>query len=418
MKEPMAKPTQSTSEVSLTAPARTQDVRPEAASEAQAIRGDDFDRNVWCLLGLPVDLTDVDGATATIDQSVRDNRKLSFVTPNVNWLIRSIQDADARKEILNADLSLVDGAPLVALAKMLAVPIKSRVAGSDLFETLRRRPGFASGKIKIFFFGGRDGAAESAMKGINLEKGGLQAVGFHNPGFGDLDSMSAQPVIDEINTAKPDFVVVALGAAKGQAWIERNQDRLNAPVLAHLGAVVDFTGGGISRAPALMRRIGLEWAWRIKEEPALWRRYFADSFSLAGIVVTKLLPQLTIPSTATSSARASARLERGATMATIRLAGDIRQSTLHPIREVFRQAAMLECDICLDFTSVASFDRSFLGMVLMLEKHVIRSGKSIYVAGVQRAHLRVLNANKMGYPIVEAEAMRPGRLAATRSAAV
>ena len=123
------------------------------SAEPQAIRRDDFERNVWCLLGLPVDVATVDGAMAEIDRAARDNKQLSFVTPNVNWLVRALDNPAARQEIIAADLSLVDGAPLTALAKMLSVPTTTRVAGSDLFAALRRRPAFGGPNLSVFFFG-------------------------------------------------------------------------------------------------------------------------------------------------------------------------------------------------------------------------------------------------------------------------
>ena len=108
-------------------------------SAVAPLRRDDFDRDVWCLMGLAVDAADITRATAEIDDAVRTHRPLSFVTPNVNFLVRAAADANARREILDADLSLADGAPLVLMAKLLGVPVPSRVAGSDLFEALRRR---------------------------------------------------------------------------------------------------------------------------------------------------------------------------------------------------------------------------------------------------------------------------------------
>ena len=390
----------------------------QLAGDVRAIRRDDFDRDVWCLLGVPVDVTDIDGAVAEIDSAVRDRKRLSFITPNVNWLVRSVREPSARKEMLEADLSLIDGAPLVALSKLLSVPTPSRVAGSDLFEALRRRPSFAGGKIRVFFFGGRDGAADAAVESINRENSGLTAVGSYNPGFGDIDSMSAPKVIEQINKADPDFVVVALGAAKGQAWIENNVRHLTAPVVAHLGAVVDFTAGGVSRAPKWIQQCGMEWAWRIKEEPSLWKRYFLDGMSLIRIGLTQCLPQLRMAQRTEPVAQASARVENDQMGVAIRLAGDIGQANLRPIREAFRQAAAQGRDVCLDFSDVASFDRAFLGMVLMLEKHLNRSSRSIFLSGANPTHLRVLNANQMGYP-VSAARLRPLEGApATHAAAV
>ncbi|WP_425407751.1 WecB/TagA/CpsF family glycosyltransferase [Hyphococcus sp.] len=357
---------------------------------------DDFDRDVWCLMGLPVDIADIDRAVASIDRAVRDGARLSFVTPNVNFLVRALRDQKARREIINADLSLVDGAPLVAMAKLLGVPVTSRVAGSDLFEVLRRRPGFSGRKLRVFFFGGRDGAAEAAANAVNKEKGGIEAAGFYNPGHGDVDSMSTDAIIERINETSPDFVMVALGAAKGQAWIERNRDRLTAPITAHLGAVVDFTAGGVARAPRWMQRTGLEWAWRIKEEPSLWKRYFLDARALLMIAATRLAPQMT-GRRKSGGTKPAAFIERTAGSVEIILSGDLTHGALRPVRDAFRTAAAEGRPVCLNFTKVLSFDRAFLGLVLMLEKNLAAKAAQISLKGLAKAQNRTFRANNMIY---------------------
>ncbi len=368
---------------------------PEAVGAVAPLRRDDFDRDVWCLMGLAVDAADINRAIAEIDDSVRTRRQLSFVTPNVNFLVRAMKDESARRDILNADLSLADGAPLVAMAKMLGVPVPSRVAGSDLFEALRRRPGFSGRRLKVFFFGGRPGAAEAAFDAINREKGGVEAVGWHNPGFGDVESMSSDEVITKINSTEPDFVMVALGAAKGQAWIEYNRDRLTAPVTAHLGAVVDFTAGGVARAPEWVQRAGLEWVWRIKEEPSLWRRYFDDGVALAGLALTGLLPQSRQAGAVAGDAQADVTQSAGETV--VRITGKPGHNSLKPVREAFRSAAARGRPVCLDLAGVEAADRAFLGQVLMLEKHLARAGASITLSGANRRLKALFRANRMNY---------------------
>ncbi len=384
-------------------PATQSALQPEPAAIAGRTRQltprDDFDRDIWCLLGLPVDVATVDRAVAEIDAAVRTGRKLSFVTPNVNWLVRVLRDRAARREILDADLSFIDGAPLVAMAKMLGVPAPSRVAGADIFEALRRRPGFGERRTKVFFFGGRDGAGAAAVQALNQEQGGVEAVGSLNPGFGDVETMSAPEIIAEINAACPDFVVVALGAAKGQAWIDRNKDRLDAPVIAHLGAVVDFTAGQIVRAPEMVKKLGLEWAWRIREEPALWRRYFGDAVALVAIIARRLAPQwLALRHRSTGAGvMAAADIRRSPSRTTIVLSGAFTAANLAAARKTFRIVAAHGTDVVLDFTAVSQFDRSFLGQVLMLEKHVARSGRTLYVDSATARQRAVLRANAMNY---------------------
>jgi N-acetylglucosaminyldiphosphoundecaprenol N-acetyl-beta-D-mannosaminyltransferase len=379
--------------------------RPESVAAApHALGGDDFDRDVWSLFGVPIDMVTAPQAVEAILAAARDRRPLSFITPNVNFLVRALRDREARRRLLEADLSLVDGAPLVFLARLLGAPARARCAGSDVFEALRRRAGFPGRRLRVFFFGGRPGAAEAAAAAVDREARGVESAGFLNPGDGDVDSLSADWMIDAINAARPDFVLVALGAAKGQAWIDRNRARLSAPVIAHLGAVMDFTAGTKARAPRLLRRLGLEWAWRIKEEPALWRRYWSDAGALAALLAARLWPALRPPRRA--GAPAGATVEFAADGAVVRLQGDLCAENLEPVRRAFRAAAERGA-ATLDLSAADGVDAAFLGLVLMLEKRLGRRGGALRVAGARPPHLRLLSAHSIDYARVEAARPRP-----------
>lgn len=377
--------------------ARTAD---HPAATASILTRDEFDRNVWCVFGLTIDSLSLSEAAQAVETSVRDGRRLSFVTPNVNWLVRACRNEEARRQILDGDLSLADGAPLVLLAKLLGVPLKGRVAGSDLFEVLRRRPGFPGRQIRVFFFGGRDGAAEHAHERLNAERGGLASVGWLNPGFGNVEAMSRPETIDTINAANPDFVVVSLGAAKGQDWIDRNRERLAAPVVAHLGAVVDFTAGSIKRAPRWISAIGLEWLFRIAAEPSLWRRYAADLARLAGLLATRLPAQMAAQPRGGEPASVKTGFDdRGRILF---LNGDLNASTLSVVRGAFRDAVAARTDVVLDFAGTSRVDRAFLGLVLVLEKLLGREGKTIRATGMRRGVQALFTANMMNYAEPEA----------------
>lgn len=362
---------------------------------------DDFDRDVWSVLGLPIDMATAPDAVQAIEIASRDRRRLSFVTPNVNFLVRALNDPEARRQILDTDLSLVDGAPLVAIGRLLGAPIAERCAGSDVFDALRVRPGLPGRRVRVFFFGGRDGAAEAASAAIDAEKRGIESAGFLNPGHGDLDSMSAPSIIEEINAAKPDFVLVALGAAKGQAWIERNQSLLTAPVVAHLGAVVDFAAGSIARAPAPIRRLGFEWAWRIKEDPALARRYWNDGLALVSIAVGRLLPAMAARSAKSTGAPAGAVATARPADTLVTLSGDLVAADRASLRDAFRRAAARGADTILDFAAVGRIDAAFLGLVLMLEKNLRAKGAAIRIANSSAAHRRILAAHAIAYNLTD-----------------
>jgi N-acetylglucosaminyldiphosphoundecaprenol N-acetyl-beta-D-mannosaminyltransferase len=250
-------------------------------------RQPDFDRPLIAILGLPFDAITVAEAVDRIRAAAFSGRRCFVSTPNLNFAIAARKDPAFRDSILCSDLSLVDGMPLVWIARLLGLAVPERVSGADVFEALQ---GHAGPPIAVYVFGGPDGVAAAAGERINRRGGGLRCVGSDGGGFGSLDSLSSDERIERINRSGARFVIVALGAAKGQAWIERNASRLHAPVLSHLGAVVNFAAGSLMRAPRWLRASGLEWAWRIKEEPALWRRYATDARAALALLLARVLP--------------------------------------------------------------------------------------------------------------------------------
>jgi N-acetylglucosaminyldiphosphoundecaprenol N-acetyl-beta-D-mannosaminyltransferase len=251
----------------------------------------------------------------------------------------------------------------------------------------------------VYFFGGPDGAAEAAARRINAESAGMRCVGYQCPGFGSVEEMSGADRIDRINASGADFLVVALGARKGQAWIERNRSRLQTPIISHLGAVVNFAAGTVSRAPRWMQRSGLEWLWRIKEEPALWRRYWNDGKALLYLLATRVVPfalrQRRESLAGGEAAGVRVQVSHGPGRTEVRLGGACTRGNLSGIREVFRYATEGCGDILLDLGEVSHVDSGFVALVMLLAGD--RSGKSarLEVAGARppvRAVFAGLNA--------------------------
>lgn len=261
---------------------------PAAVSEAAIPRSEvDFNRPVVSILGLPFDAIGIPEAVQRIRAAAFAGRRCFVSTPNLNFAIAARTDSAFLGSVLRSDLCLVDGMPLVWIARLLGLPVRGRVSGSDVFEALHRHP---DPPLAVYLFGGPPDAAARAADAINRRGGGLQCVGFDPAGFGSVESMSGAEQIARINRSGAHFVVVSLGAKKGQAWIEHNAPRLAAPVLSHLGAVLNFAAGNVRRAPRKLQSVGLEWLWRIREEPSLWRRYWNDGKAGMRILFTQVLP--------------------------------------------------------------------------------------------------------------------------------
>lgn len=240
-----------------------------------------------CVLGLPIDMIDLPTAVARVRHAALTRERCFISTPNLNFLINAQRDESFRDSVLRSDLSLADGVSLLAVARLMGVRLPGRVSGADLFLELcasKEHP-----PLRVFFLGGPKGAAKLACERVNAQPQGVVGVGHHEGGFGDVESLSNQALIDAINETKPDFVVVSFGAQKGQAWIMRNHHRLTAPVISHLGAVVNFTAGTVKRAPRWMQTSGLEWLWRATTEAGLFDRYWRDGRALLSILVKELI---------------------------------------------------------------------------------------------------------------------------------
>jgi N-acetylglucosaminyldiphosphoundecaprenol N-acetyl-beta-D-mannosaminyltransferase len=359
---------------------------------------DPFSREVHCILGLPFDSIGLAEAVGRLQDAAARQEKCFLSTPNLNWLIACQHDQDLRNSVIDSDLSIVDGMPLVWVAGWLGIPIAERVAGSAVFEGLRSS---RVRRLSVYFFGGPEGIAEAACRRLNESVEGLSCAGYECPGFGSVEDMSSEATIAGINASGADFVVVALGAKKGQAWIERNRDRLSAPVISHLGAVVNFVAGTVSRAPVWMQRSGMEWLWRIKEETGLWRRYFFDGVAFLRLLVTRVLPHALLlrrqrPAPGDlAEAGVLLRENEGETVAELR--GAWIGSNVEPVRECFRRAVQLGRDIRLDMSAVSYVDSTFVGLLLLLSGVCCKQGLSLHVSRPNESVIRILRYSSADY---------------------
>jgi N-acetylglucosaminyldiphosphoundecaprenol N-acetyl-beta-D-mannosaminyltransferase len=324
-------------------------------------------------------------AVQRIRAAAGDHLPCFLSTPNLNFLIAAQSDIAFRNSVINSDLSVADGMPIIWAARLLGIPIRERVAGSAIFETLRNDSGKT---LSVFFFGGPEGAAEAACRQLNMEEAGLTCAGFESPGFGSIEEMSNEAIIQRINASNADFLVVSLGAKKGQAWIERNRARITVPVISHLGAVVNFVAGTVKRAPVWMQNIGLEWLWRIKEDPALWRRYASDGMGLLRLVVTRVIPYAWFiywhkPSAQELDSATVELVDEGEKIH-VRLRGAWVQENLKPLRECFSNLTLSGKDIHLELGNVNYVDSALIGLLLLLHGEQIRQGRQFTIGKLKK----------------------------------
>ena len=232
---------------------------------------------VW---GLPLTALTRQEAVDRVDQLVNARVPAYFITANVHYamLTAEVPELDAINR--NAAFILADGAPLVIASRRTGNPVPERVAGSDLIYDLCQLA--AHRGYGIFLLGGPPGIADEAARRLTARFPGLRIVGTACPEPDELIEPQVDGLIASIRATRPDLLFVALGQPKGEFWLSRHLETLNIPVVAQVGATLEFVAGRVQRAPRILQRLALEWAFRIYTDPRrLGPRYWKNARFLA-----------------------------------------------------------------------------------------------------------------------------------------
>lgn len=186
-------------------------------------------------------------------------------TPNVDHVVQAEHDSAFRQAYARADLSLVDGTPVLWASRLLGTPLPEKLSGSDLFEPLLVRA--AAEGFRVVLLGGGPGVAELARDNLTLRMPGLKIVDTLAPRLGLTPSEDEAECVARLQRAQADLIFVCLGAPKQELFSDRNRRALSPAVLVGFGAVVDFAAGTVPRAPAWVSKAGLEWLFRLGREP-------------------------------------------------------------------------------------------------------------------------------------------------------
>jgi N-acetylglucosaminyldiphosphoundecaprenol N-acetyl-beta-D-mannosaminyltransferase len=225
------------------------------------------------VLGIPLALTDYERTMDWMDATIASKRRGYVCVAAVHTVMVCQEDAELRAAVVNSDLTVPDGQPLVWAMNALGHDLSSRVYGPDLMARYCERSALTG--ARIFLYGGRNqGALVQLALNLRRRFPGVKIVGGYSPPYRDLADDEEVSVVDEINRSKADVVWVGIGVPKQEKWMAQFRDRLEAPVLVGVGAAFDFHAGLVPQAPDWMQRIGLEWAYRLAHEPRrLWKRY-------------------------------------------------------------------------------------------------------------------------------------------------
>jgi N-acetylglucosaminyldiphosphoundecaprenol N-acetyl-beta-D-mannosaminyltransferase len=247
------------------------------------------DLRVRDILGMPIAMTDYTEAMDVMDGLIARRERGYVCATAVHAIMVGQNDEEMRSALQGSTMTVPDGMPLVWAANLLGDDLEDRVYGPELM--LRYCERSRDKGHRIFLYGGRDqGSLAQLALNLRLRFPGIKIVGGYSPPFRPLTDEEETAVAEQIDAARPDVLWVGTGVPRQEKWMAHMRDRIEAPVIAAVGAAFDFHAGRVSMAPSWMQERGLEWTYRIAQEPRrLLPRYLIHNPRFVAKIAVQLL---------------------------------------------------------------------------------------------------------------------------------
>lgn len=236
------------------------------------------------LLGVPINLLDLNDLLGIIENAIKEGRKLIIPNYNLNAIRLIHEDEYMRRFYRQASYRHIDGMPIVFLGRLLGLPIekKHRVTYIDfapqIFKLAKKK------KYKVFFLGSEPGVGDKAKKILKKRYPGLELETHHGYFNAQKNHIENKNVIKTLKNFRPDILIVGMGMPRQEKWILANKEDIPANVILTGGAVMDYITGKVPTPPRIMGDYGFEWLYRLLSEPIrLWKRYIIEPWALLPI---------------------------------------------------------------------------------------------------------------------------------------
>jgi len=236
-------------------------------------------------LGCPVDILTMAETLERAREAIRSRTRLQHVALNVAKLVNMRRDPVLAADVLGSDLVGIDGMGIVWAARCLGIPIRERVAGIDLFYALLGL--CAAEGYKPFFLGATPDVVRKSMDQAIKKHPTLRFAGSRDGYFAPEQEIQ---VVDEIRNSGADCLFIAMPTPRKERFLAAHRDELNVPFIMGVGGSFDVLAGEVRRAPRIMQSLGLEWLYRVYQEPRrMWWRYAKTNTLFAGIMIQSIV---------------------------------------------------------------------------------------------------------------------------------
>jgi N-acetylglucosaminyldiphosphoundecaprenol N-acetyl-beta-D-mannosaminyltransferase len=344
------------------------------------------------ILGVPVDNITMDEVINAIELKIAEGGFHQIATANVDFMMNSVHDSELHEILCRCDCVVADGMPLVWASRLLGMKLRERVTGADLVPRLAElssRRGY-----RIFLLGASEESSAGAAAVLEKNFPGVCIAGRYSPEHRSIEQMDHEEILSRIEAARPDILLVAFGNPKQEIWLAMHRGRLKVPVCIGVGASLDYLSGRVSRAPMWMQRSGLEWTYRMLQEPTrLVRRYARNAAHLLRHLPLQVMA-MNAQVRRNSIATVSKKIFGAVTV--FYVDGDLTGNSLAHLDFEVRNTVQSRSHVVLDLSKAGYIGPDGLGTLIRLANLVHSWKRELWLTGVKRQLRWVLDTTQVG----------------------
>jgi N-acetylglucosaminyldiphosphoundecaprenol N-acetyl-beta-D-mannosaminyltransferase len=333
----------------------------------------------------------MDEAVKVIEEKIDGGGFHQVATANVDFLMHAIHDQELQNILCSCSLVVPDGMPILWSARLMGSRLKERVCGIDLVPRLAElaaRRGYS-----IYLLGACEKSSQCAAEVLEQRYPGLRIAGRYSPPVRPIEQMNHEEILQRIEQARPDILLVAFGNPKQEKWLHMHRDRLRVPVSIGIGGSLDMIAGKLARAPRWMQKSGMEWFFRAAQEPRrLVRRYVTDALTLGRYLPQQMAATASQPRTSGPSRISSAIVGDTAVIA---IQGNLTGHLLADFERHAHNAREAGLHIVLDMAESAYFGPNTLGSLVRLMTSMERMKLQLWLAEMRPHLVRLLRSSRL-----------------------
>jgi N-acetylglucosaminyldiphosphoundecaprenol N-acetyl-beta-D-mannosaminyltransferase len=243
-----------------------------------------MNNNFTNVLGCPISKLNLDQVIVEAENFIKSKKPHYIAVVNVAKIVKMRSDRQLTGSVKSADLIGADGVPLVWASRLLGNPLPGRVNGTDLMYRLLEKAD--EKQYGVFFFGAKEEILQAVLTRVRAEYPGVQIAGWQNGYFKPEDEWN---IARKIRASRADILFIAFGTPKKEIWVRRYLQAMGVPVVHGVGGSFDVFAGLIPRAPVWMQKAGLEWLFRLLQEPRrMWKRYLVTNSLFIGLLAKEV----------------------------------------------------------------------------------------------------------------------------------